>query len=157
MRLTGGRGRTSSRDPLPSQLQFDTLYQPRLDLSPSLASVTPSINTEESLDMNSMALKYLDDNMLSRLARTSGGGVDSRRQHKEKDAMAVGGVGSAGLTMHGLPESHLTATTMQFLESNRMVHGPGNDSAEDERNWRENDGQQKKKEPPILDFDKLLR
>ncbi len=57
---------------------YDTLYQPRLLFPPASASAASGGSSgvgEESLGANDLALKYLDDGMLSSLARSSGNRV----------------------------------------------------------------------------------
>jgi hypothetical protein len=66
--------------------------------------------------VNSLALKYLDDNMLSLLAAASAGGKPPR-----KKTSATKDSSQQGVTQFGL--SDVTMATAQFLRDNRLVAG----------------------------------
>jgi len=105
----------------------------------SLPSLAPSVNTEESMAVNSLALKYLDDNMLSLLATASAEKRGPRRQP------------AAGLTKFGL--SDVSLATAEFLRQNRLVTSIGGGSGGNKRQTPSGATDDEE----IIDFDELQR
>lgn len=111
---------------IPADAAFDSLYHPAMIRVPadfSGLSSTPSIGTEESLDRNSMALKYLDDDMLSRVASGA-----ARRPDPASSSAAA----AAGVSQFGLGEGNLSVATRQFFEKNLL----GVDEDDDDKEGR---------------------
>lgn len=70
--------------------------------------LTTSIFGEDSLDMNSVALKHWDDIIFATMA-------------KKKTLFVLSDTANTGITRHGLPCNQLTFDTREFLEKNGIL------------------------------------
>ena len=77
--------------------------------------------SNESLLLNSAALKYLDDAQLTKVATTHQRSEQSSNVLKSNTPITSEMIRPTELTMYGIPENDLTNSTIEYLEKNRLV------------------------------------
>ena len=101
---------------------LDTFYHPddlRVSNFDAFLNTSESISTEDSLAINSAALKYLDDRQLTHMhIKRNSERNDSSNQNFLKGQQRQP---TPGLTRYGLPESQMSIATKQYLEGNEFL------------------------------------
>ena len=100
---------------------YSLMWHPKA-AEPSIASFA-GCTSKESLILNSTALKSLNDEQLTQVAKHT----NRANVNKPKSIMTNGPKGldvntATEMTLYGLPEKDLTKSTIQYLEKNRLVY-----------------------------------
>ena len=113
---------------------LDTFYRPpdpRLpNLDALLNNTSESISTEDSLAINSAALKYLDDRQLTHMHIKRNGNIGAgaaapaahnSESSSPKQRLILLEQTKPGLTEYGLAECQMSMATKQYLEGNKFL------------------------------------
>ena len=88
---------------------------------PSIVS-DPQRTSNESLLLNSAALKYLNDEQLTKVAKsTHQRSENSSRAPRSNIPITPEMIRPTELTMYGIPENEISKSTIEYLEKNRLV------------------------------------
>ena len=99
---------------------YSMMWHPRA-AEPSVASYQ-QCTSAESLVLNSTALKYLDDEQLTRVAKNTIQARDnSTKLHRANINVAREAIRSSELTVYGIPENKLSNSTIQYLKKNELM------------------------------------
>lgn len=90
-------------------------------------AVEPSLSylqctSKESMILNSTALKNMNDEQLTKVAKHTYQGSDSTSRARYKKTHQQEAICSRELTVYGIPANDLSKSSIQYLEKNRLVH-----------------------------------
>ena len=100
---------------------YSLMWHPKA-AEPSIASFA-GCTSKESLILNSTALKSLNDEQLTQVAKhTNRANVNTPKSIMIKGPKGLNVNTATEMTLYGLPEKDLTKSTIQYLEKNRLVY-----------------------------------